>query len=256
MFQLLRNTVLVLAGLSLAFAQGGPGGAGGSAGSASNPYNGPRPSGRPDLAKAQVIDGTISKINLGFGLRYPTITVNNIVVRVGPAWFFLDNDSELVVGERVRVTAAVSTRAGDPYLHGIQIVRVQANVTLRLRNEEGVPLWLRVGRGTGLTPPARIGACVDTTTIKTVSGNVEDVNLGLGLQHPTLTLQTDTGSVLTFKLGPERVLLASDVEILPGVNLRVKYATSLCSGELIALEIMDADGDVLLLRTDDGLPAW
>ena len=92
--------------------------------------------------------------------------------------------------------------------------------------------------------------------IKTVTGVVEDVNLGLGVQHPTLTLLTDTGTILTFKLGPERVLLASDVELLPGAALKVKYATSLCTNELLALEITDADGDVLVLRTDDGLPAW
>jgi hypothetical protein len=255
------NTIQKIFGLvlmiSTAFAQGGPGGpGGGGSGGGNNQFNGPRPSGRPDPAQVRVLEGAITDINLGIGLRNPSITVNNVQIRIGPVWFLLDNDFELTIGERVRVTAGVSTRAGDPYLHAIQIVRVRANVSLTLRNEFGVPIWRHGSRGSGPSAPPRGGSCLDSTTIKTVAGVVEDVNVGLGVQHPTLTLLTDTGAVLTFKLGPERVLLASDVELLPGSALKVKYTTSLCVDELLALEITDAEGDVLVLRTDDGLPAW
>ncbi len=108
-----RSLLLLAFGVSMAFAQGGPGGPGG------NTQSGPRLSGRPDIARLQTIEGTIASINLGVGLRSPSIGINGLVIRVAPLWYLLENDFELVVGEQVRIVAAVSTQAGDPYLHAV-----------------------------------------------------------------------------------------------------------------------------------------
>jgi hypothetical protein len=213
-------------------------------------------SGRPDIARLQTIEGTIASINLGVGLRYPSIGINGLVIRVAPLWYLLENDFELVVGEQVRIVAAVSTQAGDPYLHAVSVIRLRNSVALTLRSDAGFPLWSQGGRNNQPIAPPRRGTCGLPATTVTVSGTVEDVSLGLGIQHPTLTLLTQSGSLLTFKLGPERVLLASDVELIPGAQLTIEYVSSACADELIVLRIVDTDGDVLILRDSNAVPVW
>lgn len=70
---------------------------------------------------------------------------------------------------------------------------------------------------------------------------------------PALTVKVADGSLLTFKLGPERVLLASDLELKA---VTVKYAAASCTGELIALAVTNAAGVTVVLRDEPGRPAW
>jgi len=94
------------------------------------------------------------------------------------------------------------------------------------------------------------------TTAVTVSGTVDSVSMGAGIQMPSLMLKTAGGKLLVFKLGPERVLLEADLELTAGDGLTVKYMESACTGELVALTIATASGKTVILRTDDCVPAW
>jgi hypothetical protein len=209
-----------------------------------------------DLTRQQTIEGSITSVQIGYAFRYPSITVNQTTIRLAPVWYLLENDFELAVGDAVRVVAAPGFR--DATLHAISVEKIKAGVTLRLRDEAGLPLWTGQPRPAAGAASAglRLGAgCLDATSIATVTGQIESAEAGAGIQHPTLTLRTG-GQLLTFKLGPERIFLQADFELIPGAMLTVRYALATSSGQLIALSLTDASGRTLVLRTDWGHPAW
>ena len=73
---------------------------------------------------------------------------------------------------------------------------------------------------------------------------------------PTLTLRVVDGALVTFKLGPERILLESDLELKVGEQVTVKYASSTCCAELVALAITNGTGKTVVLRDESGRPGW
>jgi hypothetical protein len=239
----------VTAALAAAQGPGGPAGPGG-------PGNGPGTKAGLNMAKQQVVEGTISTVQIAYGAQYPSIVVNKTQIKVAPVWYLLENDFELSVGESVKVLVAPSNTANDPYLYAIEIAKSPSGEKIMLRNGAGVPLWIAVARRGGSPQAPRTGGgCVDPASIKTVSGTIESVTGGVGIQHPTLALKVDN-ALLTLELGPERMLLDADLELRPGATLRVKYALATCTDEYVALQLTDAAGNTLLLRHDDGTPAW
>ncbi|MBS1830732.1 MAG: hypothetical protein JST93_35870 [Acidobacteria bacterium] len=206
-----------------------------------------------NMAAVETISGTITGVQIGYAMQYPSIVVNQKTIKVAPVWFLLENDLELKEGMAVKVTAAPGNPPNEAYLHAIEITAVAAGKTLRLRDAAGVPLWTG---GAGNAAPASIGTgCVDPASIRTVQGMIEAVNAAYGMQQPSMSLKTDAG-ILTLKLGPEKVLLASDFELKAGAALTVKYGVATCSEENLALVLTNAAGKSLKLRNDDGTPAW
>jgi hypothetical protein len=116
-------------------------------------------------------------------------------------------------------------------------------------------LWTATGGGKGLSAAQTSARCAQKT-IYTVEGTVESLNMGLGIQMPTLVVKTDTGTLISMKLGPERFLLASDFELKVGDWVRAKYLFVSCTGQNFALELTNSAGDTLLLRDDTGRPVW
>ena len=127
---------------------------------------------------------------------------------------------------------------------------------ITLRDAAGLPLWANASRRGGNPQAPRTGSgCVDAASIKTVTGTIERVTIGAGIQHPELVLKTADG-LLTLELGPERIILGSDLELKPGSTLTVKYALATCEDEVVALQLTDSAGNTVLLRHDNGMPAW
>ncbi|MCP5113400.1 MAG: hypothetical protein GY953_21410 [bacterium] len=223
-----------------------------------------------DLNQQSVVEGEITVVNIGFGAQYPSIQVNNITIKIAPSWFLLENDFELAENDLVRVLAAPSTAATDPYLHALSIVKTTTGEEILLRDETGRPLWIggrgqgqRRGPGQGQAQQprdprgngAQNGGCVDPTTIQTVNGVIEQVTLGAGIRQPTLAVNVD-GQIVSVKIGPARVLLAADFELKAGDPITVRFATAACTGELVALDLTNKAGVTLKLRNDDGSRAW
>ena len=97
--------------------------------------------------------------------------------------------------------------------------------------------------------------CFDPASVVTVTGTVESVNAGIGIQMPTVTLNTSTG-LITVKIGPERILLEAGFVIKAGDTLTVTYGQSACTSELIALSLTSADGETVVLRDETGHVVW
>jgi len=235
---------------ALALAQGRNGnGQGGPAG-------GPRTNPGLSIAQQQIVEGTISSVQIADGAQYPSIVVNKVQIKVAPAWYLLENDFELAVGDSVKVLAAPCYAANDAYLYAIEITKTASGAKITLRNEVGAPLWIGAARrGGNPQAPRTGGGCVDPASIKTASGTIDSVTSGVGIQHPTLVLKVAYG-LLTLELGPERIILDSDLELKPGAELTVKYALATCADEYLALQLMDSLGNTVVLRNDDGRPAW
>lgn len=235
-----RNVwILIIAAAGLAAAQG-QSGSGARAGATLN------------LAQAQTISGTVNAVHVGFGMQYPSISIGTTLVKVAPAWYLLDQDFEIKTGDSLNVVAAPSNLQADSYLYAVEIYNTATRIRIVLRDSLGLPLW------TGRPSQALLnagGTCLGASTMATASGTVENLNIGAGIQMPTLTLKTADANMLIFKLGPERVLLASDLEVKTGDKISVRYAVA-CSGDLIALSITGASGTTLVLRDDLGRPSW
>ena len=230
---------------------------------------GPQPSPTPqhsglNMTALQVIAGTVTDADVAVGAQYPTIVINKVQIKVAPAWFLLDNDIEIKTGDNLKVTVAPSVNAADTYFYAIDITK--ATAFLKLRDGQGFPLWTRgpgVGNRQGNGPGNGAGngtgecqGCIDLASITTVTGTVDKVTIGAGIQFPAVVLKTGDNKLLTIKIGPERVLLAADFEIAAGQKLTIKYAGSTCKDELVALEITDSNGRTVVLRGPDGIPAW
>jgi hypothetical protein len=146
----------------------------------------------------------------------------------------------------------------DGFLYAVVITK--GTSTIALRDSSGIPLWAGRGRGRGdQSRPFGVGqhvGCVDAASIATVTGAVDKVNAGVGIQQPNVVLRVSDGKLLTVKLGPEHILLEADFALVVGDKLTVTYALATCSNEIVALELMDAAGNKLVLRNADGTPAW
>ncbi|HXK07437.1 MAG TPA: hypothetical protein VMS37_33895 [Verrucomicrobiae bacterium] len=237
---------------ALAFAQGPRGGAIGSAGGSH-----PQQSSTLAMTSLQTVTGTVTAVSIGYGMQYPSLTVNKVQIKVAPVWYLLEKNFEIKTGDNLSFVAAPSTAAGDPYLYAVEMTNTGTKAHVVLRDANGLPLWSQPGGGpgAGLGPGANADAPCEVLSIATESGVVEQVTAGPGIQMPSLTLKTAAGKLLVIKLGPERLLLEADLEVKAGDALSVKYAVTSHDGELVALAITKG-GVTVTLRGDDGRPAW
>jgi len=242
------------------------------AANAQGPRGPQAPSGTPNgtglnMSAAKVISGAVTDVSIGYGAQYPTIVISQSQVKLAPAWFLLDADIEIKTGDTLKLTVAPSNNAADKYLYAVDVTKGTA--FLRLRDAAGLPLWTggmaggngqRQGQGSGSggmgNGTGECQGCLDGASVATVAGTVDKTTAGIGIQFPSLVLATADGKLLTFRVGPERVLLAADFEITAGQKLTITYAASTCKEELVALTITDSAGRKIVLRNPDGSPAW
>ena len=214
------------------------------------------------MTQVQTVTGVVSAVSIGYGMEYPTITVNKLQIKVAPVWYLLEKNFEIRAGDSLTITAARANLAADPYLYAIDMTNSATGLKVVLRDANGLPLWSQrgggagAGSGAGSGPgPTANGGCTQILSIATDSGVVEQIASGIGIQMPSLTLKTAAGKLLVIKLGPERILLGSDLELKAGDAVTVKYAVTAHDDELIALAITKG-GVTITLRGEDCRPAW
>jgi hypothetical protein len=242
----MKPLAIILAAGSLALAQGPRG-----------PRNDNAPFGSGlDMTKVQTIEGAVTAVNIGYGSQYPSLQIGQTAIKVAPVWFFLENDFEIKLGDQLKVVAAPTRTTRDPYLSAISLTHVASNATIVLRDDAGIPQWITGGRPSRGEPqgPGTCGGC-GLTSIAVVTGTVDQITAEAGIRMPSVVLKTSDGKLLTVKIGPERILLAADFEIKAGESLTVKYGVN-CEGENVALELINAAGQKVVLRSENGFPGW
>jgi hypothetical protein len=210
------------------------------------------------MTKISTVSGPVTAVDIGYGMQYPSITVNQSVIKVAPVWFLVEQSFELQAGDQVSVVVAPSTVPGDSYLYAIEIDNIGTKTRIVLRDAAGVPLWI-AANGSGRGNAARTGngaGCLDPMTVSTAVGTVEKVSMGIGIQMPSLVVKTTAGALVSMKIGPERVLLAADFELKVGDTVSAKYAHETRTGENVALQVTNAAGVTVTLRNNDGTPNW
>jgi hypothetical protein len=210
------------------------------------------------MTTLETVTGAVTAVNIGYGMQYPSITINKLQIKVAPVWYLLEKNFEIRSGDNLTIVAAPSTSASDPYLYAVEMTNTATKLKVVLRDASGLPLWSghsgSPGAGAGSGRMAE-GDCVQVLSIATESGVIDQITSGIGIQMPSLTLKTAAGKLLVIKLGPERILLGSDLELKAGDAVTVKYAATSHDGELVALAI--TKGSVTItIRGDDCRPVW
>jgi hypothetical protein len=248
--QFSRVIITIAASLAMALAQGP-----GNGGQANQNGTGICQS-QLDMTQLTEIQGTVTAVNIGAGIQYPSIEVDGQLIRLGPVWFLLEADFEIGIGQEVTVLAVPS--AVDPALHAVWIRNESTGVEIELRAATGSGNWARRALRGGQQQQASTGvqtsgACglVSTTT---VTGTVIEVTSGVGIRQPNVVIEVD-GELYTIKIGPSRILLEAGFEIVAGDQLTVTYGTTVCTGELVALTL-SIDGVEVQLRDETGRPVW
>jgi hypothetical protein len=210
-----------------------------------------------NMSALQTITGAVDAVDIGYGIEYPSISVNRTLIKVAPVWYLLQKNFEIRVGDVLTVTAAASRAPGDPYLYAVTLVNAAATAEITLRDSAGLPLWAAANNGRGNPDAPRNGAgCVDPATIATVSGIIDKLSAGAGIQHPSMVVKTTDGKLVAVTLGPERLLLEADLELKVGQSVTLRYARANCTGDLLTLAITGSTGQTIVLRNDDGRPNW
>ena len=105
---------------------------------------------RFDASKIENVEGTIEKVvtrgGMGVHVLLKTAT-ETIDVHLGPAWFIDNQEAKLKAGDTVNVRGSRTVVAGEAAIVAIDVKR--GGETLRLRDEDGTPVWAawRDGRG-------------------------------------------------------------------------------------------------------------
>ena len=248
---MIRKSIMVLAASAAIVLAQGPHGPRGQAAGAGI-----------DMAKQSVVAGAISAVNIAYGAQYPSIQVDGKLVKVAPVWYLLENDMELKPGDSVSIVVAPGLPPNASYLYAIKISSISGQAELTLRDEQGYPEWMARGGkggpnggGSGGGAGAGLGTCIDPASVQDVSGTVDSVTMGAGVQMPRVILKTGD-KLLTIKLGPERILLSQDFELTAGDKISAKIAYAACCGEFVALSVTNSAGKTVVLRNPDGTIAW
>lgn len=251
MKRILETMILLGAAAGLALAQGPQaGGAGRTTAGA--------PSVTLAMNSTRTVTGAVTAVSIGWGMQYPSITINKVQIKVAPVWYLLEENFEIKTGDNLSVVAAPSNVASDLYLYAVDITNNLTSAHIVLRDSTGLPLWSHrgstpgSGSGAGLTADGRR---VQVLSFETASGIIDQVTSGPGIQMPPLTLKIAEGKLLVIKLGPERVLLEADLELKTGDTITINYAVTEHDGELVALAITKG-GMTVALRGDDLRPLW
>jgi hypothetical protein len=147
--------VVMVLGLALAFpalAQTGPGGGGRGMGMGGG--MGPR---LYNPQTVTTVTGQVEKLadlpsmggGGGMGMQYRGVTLKtdqgSLLVHLGPGWYLDEKKFSITAGDTVEVTGSKVTLNNQPALIARE-VKVNGT-TLKLRDDQGLPVWRGMGRG-------------------------------------------------------------------------------------------------------------
>lgn len=174
---------------------------------------------------------------------------SSIFVELGPSDFW-QSQATLMIGDAITINGFYN---GEQY-HAATVVTGGGSV-LELRSETGLPLWAggSAGQNTGETAgngwSGASTAQVAPEEWITVAGTVTAVDAS------TLTMQTQTGEMLTMQLGSASFVQEQGVTFAPGDAISVLgfwQGTEFRAGDITKL----ATGERLMLLDPNGRPLW
>lgn len=211
------------------------------------------------------IEGVVSELNLGLGNRFPSMQIDGRVIILPPFRLLTESGFVLEVGDTLRVLAFQSPQHPDAFVAMALVNLSKGAVSLTVRDANGQPLWAGgFGMGPGLSgmgfhhgghgPGA--GFCIGTgeplaaEDIQLFTGTVTELNLGVGMGFPTITL--DSG--ITILVGPYRAWLDAGYQLAAGDAVEVTaFSCPQAPESFAAIQISGPQG-TLVLRDETGQP--
>ncbi|MGZ5544981.1 MAG: DNA-binding protein [Limisphaerales bacterium] len=96
--------------------------------------------------KVLSIEKTTPAKKRGYGVHLTLQTdKETIAVHLGPAWYIDNQTPKIEANNTITVTGSRVTIDGKPAIIAAQVKK--GNEILKLRDENGVPMWRRAGRG-------------------------------------------------------------------------------------------------------------
>jgi hypothetical protein len=147
-------TILCLALAGPALAQTGPGGMGKGSGMGMGAGMGPR---LYNPQTVTTVTGQVEKLEdlpsmgggASRGMQYRGVTLKtgqgSLLVHLGPAWYLDEKKFAVKVGDTVEATGSKVTLNNQPTLIARE-VKVNGTI-LKLRDDQGLPVWRGMGRG-------------------------------------------------------------------------------------------------------------
>ncbi len=145
LFQVLVSLAMVILwGMTPAWAQPGGGGGGGPGGGYGRMFN---------PATVETLSGEVTKVErftagrgMGQGVHLTLKTATETLdVHLGPSWYLEQQGFTVATGNKLDITGSRITFQGKPAIIASELKK--GNQVLILRNAQGVPAWAGAGRG-------------------------------------------------------------------------------------------------------------
>jgi hypothetical protein len=196
----------------------------------------------------------------GVALRLRTRDREQIRVHLGPAWYIDEQSLDLKPGQEVTVKGSSVGVGAEHTIIASEIIQGQHHVGLRAG--QGRPEWAGGWQNwEGWGGSTRYGRRYNPKTVTTVTGVVEEVGPGapMGGFGPgsMLTMRTRDGKQVRVHLGPVWFMEQSEFSLKPGEEVTLTGSQTEMGGKpVIMAREVEAGGVRLMLRDENGVPAW
>jgi hypothetical protein len=219
----------------------------------------------PAVPSATVtIEGVVDSVNMAIGQGIPSFVMieggKKYTIVVGPYRLLLDENFQINQGMKLSVKAFASIRYENTYA-AVEIRDLVSGAVIKLRSEDGTPIWSGNGRRGGQGGGYCMGGNTTPTNLElaaktVIDGKVESVNMGLGRGFPVFTLRKADGSLATIIASPFWAIQQAEFKISLGdVISAIVFPSQQHENAFLAMELLNlTTGVKLKLRDDDGLP--
>lgn len=197
-----------------------------------------------------------------------------VTVHLGPGWYIENQDTKIEVKDKVEITGSKISYDDKTALIAYEVRK--ENDTLVLRDENGIPAWRGWRRMSDNQPPKRqemqwkssggwgpkanYGRMYDPKTVESISGeitNVDKIIPSQGMSYGIHVMLKTDGTTLPVHLGPGWYIENQDITIEQNDKVEVTGSRVTFDGKpaIIAAKIKKGD-DILVLRDENGIPAW
>ena len=217
----------------------------------SQPSSPPVTAGPLGLTTIHDLTGTLVDIIGGSGVGHPYFEFTNgnttYNIKAAPYQLLLNLKIPDLIGQTVRMIFA-ECRQGS-YV-ALQLI-VGSDVYV-FRDQSGKPAWRMWPVDPNSASVIRTPA-VDTASIQTVTGVVENVGASLVSNQLRVQLRTRDQQLAWISLGPESLLLDQGVELQVGDQLSIMLGIQIQNRERVALQLQNpATGETAMIRNMEG----
>jgi hypothetical protein len=197
-----------------------------------------------------------------------------VTVHLGPGWYIEKQDTKIEAKDSVEITGSKVLYDDKSAIIAYEVKK--GDDTLVLRDTNGFPAWrgwrrlsdnqppkkqeMKWEGSGGWGPKANYGRMYNPKTVETVSGEITNVAMitpSKGMSYGIHIVLKTVETTLPVHLGPGWYIDNQDITIEQNDKVEVTGSRITFDGKpaIIAAKIIKGD-EVLILRDENGIPAW